>query len=157
VRRAVALAVLPVIVFGALSAAVLAIAHTQTPNHSSTAGYGMALVWGIAALACGATCVLGCRAALFATPVSPAQLRGALAAGTIVTVAMMAIAAATAVYAIALPLDASRLAGEPNGPFQLLSTTASLIVQLVVMAGASVLAAIATRRGWRVGSELATS
>jgi hypothetical protein len=156
-RRTVALPLLPVIVFGALSAAALAIGHAQAPNHSSSAGYGMAIVWGIAGLACGATCVLGCRAALFASPVSPALLRGALAAGTVVTLAMTAIAAATAVYAVALVVDASRLAGEPNGPFQVLTTTASLIVQLVMMLGASVLAAITARRGWRVESELAST
>jgi hypothetical protein len=154
-RRTVALAVVPVLVFGVLSAAVLAISHTQAPNHSSAAGYGMAIVWGLAALGCGATCVLSCRAALFATPVSPALLRAALTAGTVVTLAMAAMAAATAVYALALALDASRLAGEPNGPFQLLSTAASLILQLVVMVAASALAAITTRRGWRVESELA--
>jgi hypothetical protein len=38
-----------------------------------------------------------------------------------------------------------------------LTTTASLIVQLVMMLGASVLAAITARRGWRVESELAST
>jgi hypothetical protein len=76
-------------------------------------------------------------------------------AGTIVTVAMIAIAASTAVYAIALTADASRLAAEANGPYQLLSVTASLIVQVVVMVGAGVIATVATTRGWRVESDLA--
>ena len=69
----------------------------------------------------------------------------------------VAIGAATAIYAIALTLDASQLAGQPNGPFQLLTMTASLILQLVVMVGASALAAIATRRGWRAKGQLANT
>jgi hypothetical protein len=99
--------------------------------------------------------VLACRRALFVTPVAPAWLRGALVAGTIVTVAMLAIAVAAALYTIVLTADAARVAAAPNGPFQMLSVTASLIVQLVVMVGAGVPAVIATARGWRVESELA--
>ena len=153
-RRAVALAFLPVIVFGALTAAVLAIAHGQTPNHSSAAGYGIAIVWAIAGLACGTTCVLACRAALFETPAPIAQLRAALAAGTVVTLAMLVIAAATTIYAVALSVDAAQLAGAPNGPFQLLSVGASLILQVAVMVGAGVLASIATIRGWRLEAQV---
>ncbi|HET6869876.1 MAG TPA: hypothetical protein VFH80_28445 [Solirubrobacteraceae bacterium] len=153
-RRTVALAFLPIIVFGAVTAAVIAIAHAQAPNGSG-AGAGIAIAWGIAGLACGTTCVLACRAALFATPVAPAWLRGALVAGTIVTAAMLAIAVAAALYAIALTADVSRLAAEPNGPYQVLSVTGSLIVQLVVMVGAGALASIATVRAWRVERQLA--
>jgi hypothetical protein len=153
-RRTVALPFLPVIVFGALTAALIAIAHAQLPNHPSDAGSGMFVAWGLAGLACATTCVLGCRAALFSTAVPAARLRAALAAGTLVTLAMLAIALATALYAIALTADASHLAAEPNGPFQVLSVSASLIVQVVVMVGAGVLATIATTRGWRVESEM---
>jgi hypothetical protein len=113
-----------------------------------------AVVWGVAGLACGTACVRACRAALFATPVSPPRLRAALAAGTVVTGAMLAIAAATAVYAFALAAHAPPLAAEANGPFGLLSVTASLIVQVVVMAGAGVLAAVTTVRGWRAEPQL---
>jgi hypothetical protein len=149
VRRTVALPFLPVLGFGALTAVVIALAH------ASSAGAGIAVLWWIAGLACGTTCVLTCRAALFAAPVGAGRLRTALVAGTIVTVAMIAIAASTAVYAIALTADASRLAAEANGPYQLLSVTASLIVQVVVMVGAGVIATVATTRGWRVESDLA--
>jgi hypothetical protein len=155
-RRTVALTVLPVVVFGGLTAAVIAIAHAQGPN-GSAAGGGVAIAWGIAGLACGTTCVLACRAALFATPVAPDRLRMALVAGTTVTLAMLAIAAATAVYAIALSADASSVAAESNGPFQLLSVTASLIVMVVVMAAAGGLALVATTRGWRAESQLASA
>jgi uncharacterized membrane protein YidH (DUF202 family) len=153
-RRKIVLPFLPLIAFGGVTAAAVAVAHAQAPNHSSAAGYGMAIVWGLAALACGATCVLGCRAALFATPLRPARLRTALAGATVVTIAMLAIAAAAAIYAVALTLDASQLGGEPNGPFGLLSTTASLILQVIVMVAAGALAAVASRRGWRVQDEL---
>jgi hypothetical protein len=135
VRRTVALPFLPVLGFGALTAVVIALAH------ASSAGAGIAVLWWIAAL--------------FAAPVGAGRLRTALVAGTIVTVAMIAIAASTAVYAIALTADASRLAAEANGPYQLLSVTASLIVQVVVMVGAGVIATVATTRGWRVESDLA--
>jgi hypothetical protein len=145
----VALAVLPLLAFGALTAAVIALAH------HSAGGSGTAVVWGIAGLAAGVTCVLASRAALFATPVPPAWLRGALVAGTIVAVAMLAIAVATVIYEIALSADAARLGGEPNGPFQVLSVSASLIVQVVVMVGAGALASIATVRAWRVERQLA--
>ncbi len=155
-RRTVALPCLPVLVFGALTAAVLAIAHAQGPNHTADAGYAIAVAWGIAGLACGASCVLACRAALFSTPAGVRQLRAALAAGTVITVAMLAIATVTAVYAIALAADASRIAAAPNGPFQVLTVTVSLILQIAVMAGAGTLAAIATVRGWRAGSQPAS-
>jgi hypothetical protein len=151
-----ALALLPVVVFGALSVAVIAIAHSHAANHPSTAGGAMAITWGIAGLACGTACVLACRAALFATPVAPDRLRVALVAGTTVTLAMLAIAAATALYAVALSVDASHLAGAPNGPFQVLSVTSSLILQLIVMMIAGGLAFLATTRAWRAESQLAS-
>ena len=148
-RRTVALPLVPVLVFGGLTAVVIALAH------NSAGGSGVALVWGIAGLACGVWCVLACRDALFATRVSAARLRAALAAGTLVTLAMVAIALATAVYAIVLSADVAHVAAEPNGPFQVLSVTTSLIIQVVVMVGAGALAGVATVRGWRVESEVA--
>jgi hypothetical protein len=153
--RTVALPLVPIVVFGVLTAVVIAIAHSRLPNHPSTAGSGIAIVWGLAGLACGATCVLACRRALFATPAATAGLRAALAAGALVTLAMLVIAAATAVYAVALNADAAHLAAAPNGPFQALSVTASLIVQIVVMLGAGALALVATVRAWRVERQLA--
>lgn len=153
-RRTVALALLSLLVFAVLTVGLIPVAHAQGPN-GSRAGSALAIAWGIAGLACGTACVRACRAALFKTAVAPVWLRSALVAGTIVTVAMLAIAVATAVYAIALAVDASHLATEPNGPYQLLSVTASLIVQLAVMVGAGALAALATTRGWQVNRQLA--
>ena len=153
-RKTVALPLVPVIVFGVLTAVVVAYAHSHSANHASGAGYGLATAWGIAGIACELACALACRAALFATPVAPPRLVAALASGTLVTVAMFAIATATAVYGIALVIDAGSLAGESNGPFQVLSVTTSLIIVTVVMVAAAVLGATASRRGWRVRGEL---
>jgi hypothetical protein len=154
--RTVALPIVPVIVFGVLTAAVVVIAHTRGANaHPPGAGSGLAVAWGIAGIACGVTCVLACRHVLFATPVAPPRLRAALAYGAFITVAMFAIAVATAVYAIALAIDAGSVAAESNGPFQVLSVTVSLILVTIVMVLAALLAAAATRRGWRVRNELA--
>jgi hypothetical protein len=151
-RRAVLLPFVPLIVFAAATAAGIGVAHAHAPKG---VGYGMAILWGLAGLACGTTCVLACRRALFATPAPADRLRAALLGATVVTGAMLAIAAATATYAIALTADAARLAAEPNGPFQLVTTSVSLIVQLVVMLGAGALASIATVRAWRVKRQLA--
>jgi hypothetical protein len=56
-----------------------------------------------------------------------------------------------------LVIDAGSLAAEPNGPFQLLSVSASLTVLAIVMVLAAGLAATATRRGWRVRAQLETA
>lgn len=156
-RRLMVLAVAPVIAFGGLTAVVIAIAHANGPNSSSGAGNGIAILWGIAGLACGTACVLACRTTLFETPVAPDRLRVALVAATTVTGAMLAIALATAVFAIALSIDASRVAAESNGPYQLLSVTTSLVLQVIVMLLAGALATIAVRRGWRAESQLAST
>lgn len=155
--RTVATALVPVIVFTVLTAGIVALAHANTSHHTSTAGSGAAVVWGLAGIASGIACVLGCRAALFKTPVAAGRLRAALTFGAFVTVAMVAIALATAVYAIALAIDAGSVAAESNGPFQVLSVTASLILVTTVMVVVAVLAATATRRGWRVRNELGTT
>lgn len=154
-RRTVALAVLPLMAFGGLTGVVVAVAHATGP-HGSSAGNAVAIAWGIIGLACAIACVQACRAALFQVPVGPTELRIALRAATVVAGAMLTIAAAIAVYAIALSADASPLGAQSNGPFGLLSVTASLIVQVIVMAGAGGLATIATSRAWRAGSPSST-
>jgi len=88
-------------------------------------------------------------------PVTRGWLLVAFACGALATAAMAAIAIATAIYTIALSVDAVALAGEPNGPLQATSVSVSLIEQLIVMVIAGALAAVTTRRGWRAASELA--
>jgi hypothetical protein len=154
VRRSVVLPLVPVIGFAVLTTIVVVLAHSAGRHPASGAGSGMAVVWGIAGIGCGVGCVLGCRAALFATPVSASSLRAALIFGALVMVAMFMIAAAAAIYAVALATDAAGVAAESNGPFQVMSVTASLIVVTAVMVVMAGLAATATRRGWRVRGEL---
>ncbi|HEY5261200.1 MAG TPA: hypothetical protein VIJ33_03745 [Solirubrobacteraceae bacterium] len=86
-------------------------------------------------------------------PVARGWLLVAFACGALVTVAMAAMTIATAIYAIALSIDASGLAGEPNRPVQATSVSVSLIEQLILMVIAGVLAGIITRRGWRALSK----
>ena len=99
---------------------------------------------------CGAVCVLAARRTLFAMPISGRRLLAALASGTVVTAAMVAIAlaTATAVYALALQMDAPRLAASPNGPFGIPPTNRALAGQLIVMLAACALATVTTYRGW---------
>jgi hypothetical protein len=85
---------------------------------------------------------------------SRGRLVTAFACGTLVTVAMAAMALATALYAIALLIDASHLAGAPNGPLQMISTGASLVALLIVMVLAATVASTITRRGWRAVDQL---
>jgi hypothetical protein len=153
-RGAVILPALAVISFAALTGLLILVAHNQHAQHATVAARLAFIAWGIAGLVCGAVCVVASRGALFATPAARARLIMALACSTIVTAAMIAMAVATACYAVALPLDAHRLAAEPNGPFLLMSTGVSLVVQLIVMALAGALAVTATRRGWRVAGQL---
>jgi len=67
---------------------------------------------------------------------------------------MAAMALATAFYAIALALDASHLAGAPNGPLQLMSAGVSLVALLIVMVLAATVASTTTLRGWRAAGQL---
>ena len=150
-RPVLALPALAVAIFAGLTAALALLARSRPPT---SVGSGAFIVWAIAGLACGAVCAAAFRSVLFAVPLARGRLIAALSAGTLVTAAMAAIALATAVYAIALALEAPRLGTAPNGPGGVLSVSASLIVQLVVMGAAGMLAAVATRRGWRVGAHL---
>jgi hypothetical protein len=152
-----ALALLPlaaVLVFAGATGLLNLIANSQQINHPSTASAVAFIAWGLLGFACGAVCVLAARKAAFAVPVSPGRLAFAYLCALLVTAAMAAMALATALYAIALALDAPRLAASGNGPHQLISTGASVVVQLAFMLLAAALAAVATRRGWRAARAL---
>ena len=144
--------------FAVVSLAFIAVlsADGGGTQHLSIASYAVGVVWIVAGLVCTPTCVLACRAALFALPAEPGPLRTALISGMLVTAAMTAITVAVAVYAIALALDASRLAGTANGPFQVLSTSASLIAAVIAMPAAALLAVTSVRRGWHARTRLET-
>ncbi len=148
-RILVSLPVLAVVVFAALTVLLVWVAHSPHSRAPATVGGVVFIAWGLAGLVCGAVCVAASREVLFAVPLARGWLVAALACATLVSATMVAIALATAIYAVALPLDASALARAPNGPLQAISTNVSLIVQLIVMAIAGGLAATTTRRGWR--------
>ncbi len=146
--RLVALPPLIVAVFIGLTRLMEAVANSQPLHHAGTEGAIAFIAWSLAGLACGAGCVVGARAVLFAVPVGRARLLAAYACGVFVTAAMVAITLATALYAIGLFADASSLAAAGNGPFRLVSVGASLVLQLLVMTFAALAAATTTRRGW---------
>src|ERR1700739_100710 len=81
--------------------------------------------------------------------VARAWLIGTLSCATLVAVAMVVITCATALYLIALVLDAPDLVGEGNGPLQPLSVGASLGVVTVGMVPLTALAGISVKRAWR--------
>jgi hypothetical protein len=153
-RFLVSLPPLAVFLFSGLTGLLVLVAQSVHPQRPTTAGGIAFAAWGLAGLACGGVCVIASRTALFAVPMSRGRLVTAFVCGTLVTAAMAAMALATAVYAIALPVDATYLAGAPNGPFQVVSTGASLVAILIVMALAATLASTTTRRGWRAVEQL---
>ncbi len=149
-RFTVSVPVLAVVLLAGLTGVLVLIAHSGHSHRATTAGGGAFIAWGLAGLACGAVCVVASRRALFSVSLPRWRLIAALACGTLVSGAMAAMAFATALYAIALPIDASNLAGAPNGPLGAISTDVSLAAQLIVMLLAATLAVTTTRRGWRV-------
>jgi hypothetical protein len=150
-RPLLSLPALALAIFAGLTAALALLARSQP---STALGGAAFIAWGIAGLACGAVCVLASRATLFAGPLAPWRLLAALAGGTLVSAAMVVITLATTAYTIALGLEAPRLAAAPNGPLGMLSVSASLLLALITMAATGTLAAITTRRGWRVAAQL---
>ncbi|MEA2198707.1 MAG: hypothetical protein QOJ25_2758 [Solirubrobacteraceae bacterium] len=153
-RRWVSVPFVAVLVFAVLTGALVVAAHAGPSHRPATIGGIAFLAWGLAGLVCGAACVVAARKVLFAVRVPRWQLITASAGAALATGAMVAMTLATALYAGALPIDAGHLAGTPNGPFQSLSASASVVVQAIVMAVAATLAATATLRGWRAAAEL---
>jgi hypothetical protein len=155
-RLLVGLPVLAVLVFIALTGVLVLAAHFSSSHRPTTVGGVSFIAWGLAGLACGAICVVASRRVLFAVPMSRWRLVTAFASGMLVTAAMVTMTMATGIYAIALAIDASPIAGAPNGPLQAMSVSASLVEGVVVMAIAAALAATTTRRGWRAARELSS-
>jgi hypothetical protein len=142
-------AALALATFATLTVLLVLLAHAQRSTHASAAGSGAFVAWGIAALACAGICVGAARKAVFAVSPGRAALRVAYACGAIVAVAMAAMTAATALYVIALFVDAGALAGVANGPLGLGSAGASLIVQSLLMLLAAAVGVLSVARGWR--------
>jgi hypothetical protein len=149
VRRPVSVAILAVLGFAGLTGIISLLASPAAHARPTGVGGIAFIAWGLAGLACAEVCVIASRRALFAVPMSGERLIAAFAGGALVTAAMAAITVAVAIYAVALPVDVSHLAGTPNGPLQAISVSASLVIQVVVMAAAAALATATTLRGWR--------
>jgi hypothetical protein len=140
--------------FAAFTALLVWVAHTQSSGHASGAARAVFIAWTLAGVACGGACVAASRRVLFTVHVTRARLVVAYACSTLVTAAMVTMTIAVGLYTVALTLDAARLASQPNGPLQLVSTGISLVLQLVAMALAATLAATTTRRGWPAAATL---
>jgi hypothetical protein len=147
-RILVRLPIVAVLGFTGLTGLLVWIAHSQLLRHSTGIGHGLFIAWMLAGLACGAICVAASRRVLFVLEVSRGRLAWAFALAALLTATMVAIALATALYAVALQLDAARLAATSNGPLGATSTALSLAAQVVVMVIAGAAATIATHRGW---------
>ncbi len=148
-RLLVSLPAIAVLLYAALTALLVALARSLHSQPGSGGAHAAGVAWLLAGLACGAVCVVASRKVLFEIPVPEGRLTSALAFGTAVTTAMVLIAVATALYAIALQIDASRLAASPNGPLATPPTNLALAIQVVVMVIAGTMATVTTLRGWR--------
>lgn len=147
VRRAAGLAVGALAIFAISTVALVVFANSAKSLSNSAAGLAFS-AWMLVGLLSGGVCAFAARSGLFATRVRRQGLVAALACGTLVTVAMALMALATALYIVALAVNASSLAAEDNGPFGVPSVGISIGIQLLVMLTAASLAAISTRRGW---------
>ncbi len=138
------------LLFAAATVLLALLAHgTHARSRASAPGQGAFVVWAFGGLACGAVCVVSARGALFKIDVADAWLIAALQLATLLAGAMVAIAVATALYAITLQLDAPALAGAGNGPLGLVSTGLSLALEAVAMAALGASALLSTSRSWR--------
>jgi hypothetical protein len=133
VERAAVLAVGSVLAFAAATVGLVLLAQLRPSVSDGLAAAGL-VVWTAIGLGCGLCCALAARLGLFAIVVPRDALRVSAACAALVVVGMLGIALATAVYLGALVHDAPGLAGQGNGPLELLSVAASLGIQLAVMA-----------------------
>ncbi len=150
VERAVVLAAGCVLVFGLATAALVVVANAA-PAPSEPLDAVILATWTGLALACGIGCALAGRLGLFAVTVPREVLRYTTACATLVALGMVGIVLATAVYLLALLHEAPGLAGQGNGPLELVSVAASLGIELAVMSALAIpagLSAIRARRAY---------
>ncbi len=151
VERAAVLAVGCIVLFGLATAALVVVAHLRPVPSDAIAAAALA-VWTGIGLACGIGCALAARRGLFAIAVPRDVLRVTAACAFVVALGMVGIAVATAVYLVALLRDAPGLAGQGNGPLELVSVAASLGIQLAVMAAVATPASLSALRTRRLGA-----
>lgn len=145
VERATVIAVGCVVVFGIAGAGLVVVANLRPAPSEALSAISFA-IWTVLALGCGIGCALAARAGLFAITIPRDMLRVTSACAIVVVLGMAGIALGTAVYLAALAHDAPGLAGQGNGPLELLSVGASLAIQLAVMVVVLVPAGIGAAR-----------
>jgi hypothetical protein len=145
VERAVVLAVGCLVVFGLASAALVLVAHLPPAPGDALDAAALA-IWTGLALACGIGCAAAGRLGLFAIAVPRELLRVTSACAVVVVLAMAGIALATAVYLVALIHQEPALAGQGNGPLELVSVAGSLATQLAVMVAVAIPAGLSATR-----------
>jgi hypothetical protein len=148
VRKSTGLAAGAVATFAISTAALVVFANSAESMRGAVPGLAFT-AWILIGLVSGAVCAFAASSGLFATRVRRRGLVAALSCGTLVTGAMALMAIATAIYGVALTVDAASLAGQGNGPSGVASVDVSIGIQLVVMIGAASLATVSTLRGWR--------
>ncbi|HVS99760.1 MAG TPA: hypothetical protein VHE08_04515 [Solirubrobacterales bacterium] len=148
VERATVLATGCVLLFVLATAALVVVANLRPAHGDVDAAAGLA-IWTGVALACGIGCAVAGRLGLFAITVPRDILRASAACALVVVLGMVGIALATAVCLVALLHDAPGLAGQGNGPLELVSVAASLGIQLAVMLAVAAPAALSATRAWR--------
>ncbi len=144
-ERAIVLAAGCLVVFGLATAGLVVVGNLRPAPSDMFSAISLA-VWTVLALGCGVGCALAARVGLFAITIPKDVLRLTSACATVVVLGMAGIALGTTVYLVALAHDAPGLAGQGNGPLELLSVGASLAVQLVVMVAVLVPAGIGAVR-----------
>jgi hypothetical protein len=149
-RHIIALPLLAGIVF-VVATGLLAVLSEVVSDHGRavTAPHAVGVLWALIGLICVGVGVVGCRRALYATPISRSRLVYSLVCVGCISMAMLAITLATAIYAIALPLDAPRTASSLAGPLRATTVSVSVNIQVAIMLITSTLATITTVRGWR--------
>jgi hypothetical protein len=145
-RGAVALAAASLGALVLATTGLVAAAHVSPPI-SSSASLALLGGWTLVALGAGVGCLAAARRGLFAIPVGRGGLVFLAALGGVVALTMAAMAAAAAIYLVALVSDVPNLGAQPNGPLGLLSAAASLGIQLALMLVATALAARAVWHG----------
>jgi hypothetical protein len=145
VERAAVLAASCLVVFAIATAGLVVVARLH-PLPSDAIDVAALAVWTAIGLVCGLGCAMAARLGVFAVVVPRDVLRASAACAGLLVLGMVGITLATAVYLVALVHDAPGLAGQGNGPLELISVVASLGVQLAVMAVVAVPAGLSAVR-----------
>lgn len=128
---------------------VLAVWLRLRAGQGSGIGATLVVLWLLVGGAAAWACWRFPRAILRQIELKPSVVRFATAAMSVVAACMMVMSAATVVYLAALVADAPVLAGDPNGPGGIVSTSLSIAIVAIAMFALSATAGLKARRGAR--------